>query len=83
MKNVPQIPITYKLVSNEHKSLSTLAKKLLNIPASTTQLDRVFSQWSFIHTPLRNRLSVESSKKLLYYVYYTLKLKDENKCSDY
>lgn len=53
-------------------NLSALAKKLLKIPASSAELERLFSNWSFVHTFLRNRLLNEKSKKLVD-IYYTLK----------
>lgn len=64
-----------------HKQLADLANKLLNIPASSAQLERVFSNWSFVHNANRNRLSFEKSKKLVQ-VYYSLKMKDQA-CDDY
>lgn len=76
-------PMTYwELASDENKKISDLAQKLLNIPASSAQLERIFSQWSYVHSPVRNRLSSESSKKLIY-IYYTLKLKDKNRSDEY
>lgn len=59
----------------EHPKLSNLAVKLLQIPASSAQLERVFSQWALIHTPIRNPLTFERSKKLMY-VYYSLQIRD-------
>lgn len=54
-------------------SLANLAIKLLNIPASTAQIERVFSNWADIHSKKRNRLSEERSKKLLG-AYFSLKM---------
>lgn len=45
--------------------LSGLALKLLNIPASSAQLERVFSNWGQIHSFKRNRLLFEKSEKLI------------------
>lgn len=58
-------------------NLSALAKKLLKIPASSAELERLFSNWSFIHTFLRNRLLNEKSKKLVD-IYYTLKTMEKH-----
>ncbi|XP_063219679.1 uncharacterized protein LOC134529475 isoform X2 [Bacillus rossius redtenbacheri] len=63
------------LAQRKHPEISKLAIKLLNIPASSAQLERAFSNWSYVHCPLRNRLTFERSKKLLH-VYHTLKLRD-------
>lgn len=65
-----------------HPSLSSLAVRLLQIPASSATIERLFSQWSFVHNKVRNRLSFETSKKLIH-VYYNLKLKDGNLSTDY
>ena len=58
-----------------HQNLSKFALKLLKIPASTAQLERLFSNWGYIHNNIRNRLSVETSKKLVD-VYFTLRSAD-------
>lgn len=76
-------PQTYwSMVEPHHKKLAELAKSLLNIPSSTAAIERLFSQWSFVHNKLRNRLSLEKSKKLIN-IYYTLKIKDTNVSVDY
>lgn len=58
-------------------NLSALAKKLLKIPASSAELKRLFSNWSFVHSFLRNRLLNEKSKKLVD-IYYTLKTMEKH-----
>ena len=63
-------------------ALSKLASKLLRIPASTAQLERLFSNWSYVHNPVRNRLTGERSKKIVH-VYYSLKNEDKNKIDEY
>lgn len=74
-KDVKSPTAFWMLTKRKHPGLSQLADKLLNIPASSAQLERVFSNWSYVHCPLRNRLTFDRSKKLLH-VYQTLKLKD-------
>lgn len=59
-----------------HGELADFASKLLKIPASTAQLERLFSNWAYVHTDTRNRLSTETSKKLAN-VYFTLRANDE------
>ena len=77
MKKGIRSPRTFwYFAARQHKELSEAALKLLNIPASSAQLERLFSNWSFVHNITRNRLSFERSKKLLQ-IYYTLKLKDQ------
>lgn len=55
--------------------LSSLAQKLLKIPAASAQLERLFSFWTFVHSDLRNRLTVDRSMKLVD-IYYTLKMNE-------
>lgn len=70
-------PKTYWFYASQrgHTALASFASKLLKIPASTAQLERLFSQWSFVHNDVRNRLSVERSKKLIN-IYFTLRAAD-------
>lgn len=72
----------WELASTKCQNLSQIAIKLLSIPASTAQLERVFSNWSYVHNKLRNRLSAERSKKLVK-VYYSLKMQDTAKSCEY
>ena len=65
------------LAKGQHPALSDLAQLLLNIPSSTAVIERLFSQWSFVHSKLRNRLTNENSKMLIH-IYYTLKMSDSN-----
>lgn len=82
LKNIEDPIVFWNMAKAHYPSLSKIALKLLRIPASSASLERLFSQWSFVHNKLRNRLSFEVSKKLLF-IYYSLKLKDSNKCDDY
>lgn len=59
-----------------HGELSAFAMKFLKIPGSTAQLERLFSHWAYIHNDIRNRLSVETSKKLVN-IYFTLRSTDK------
>ena len=49
-----------------YKELSVLAIKLLKIPASTGELERLFSQWSYIHSTKHCHLIYERSAKLIF-----------------
>lgn len=76
-------PIAFwNMVLVHHSSLARLALKLQKIPASTAQIERLFSGWSFVHSPNRNRLTFDHSKKLLT-VYYTLKFNDSTISDEY
>ncbi|XP_055309489.1 uncharacterized protein LOC129573203 [Sitodiplosis mosellana] len=59
-----------------HKKLAAFAMDYLKIPASTAQLERLFSHWSHVHSDTRNRLSDETSKKLVN-AYFTLRSTDD------
>lgn len=70
-------PKTYWFYADKHKhsELSKFASKLLKIPASTAQLERLFSNWKFVHSDVRNRLGEQTSKKLLN-IYFSLRSND-------
>lgn len=72
----------WSLAMRRHPELSNVALKLAQMPVSTARLERLFSIWSHVHNPSRNRLVPEKSKKLLD-IYYTLKMTDINESSDY
>ena len=55
-----------------HAELAAFAMDFLMIPASTAQLERLFSNWAYVHNDIRNRLSDETSKKLVN-IYFTLR----------
>lgn len=75
-------PTTFWTVAAaKHPSLSKLALKLLRIPASTAQLERMFSHWQHVHAAIRNRLCFEKSKKLTT-IYYTLRSTDNSSDSE-
>lgn len=59
-----------------HDKLAEFAMDYLKIPASTAQLERLFSNWAYIHNDIRNRLSNETSKKLVN-TYFTLRSTDQ------
>lgn len=60
----------WTLAEDYWPNLAKIALKLLRIPASTSQLERVFSMWQHIHSRLRNRLTFDRSKKLMHIYYY-------------
>lgn len=62
--------IFWSSMSFEHPALSKLAVRILNIPASSAEIERVFSKWREVHTALRNRLGAVKSEKLLRAYYF-------------
>lgn len=78
-KNYRSWLVFWKAAAYFYPELSRLALKLLNICAATAELERLFSQWSYVHDTKRNRLLTHRSKKLAS-LYYTFRAKDENQC---
>lgn len=74
-RNIHDPIIYWRLAERKHPVLSKLAIRLINIPASSAQLERLFSNWHYIHSDLRNRLKPDKSKKLVH-TYYSLKMND-------
>lgn len=81
-KSITKVRTFWELAENHYPSLSRLAIKLNTIPASSAQLERLFSNWSFVHSRIRNRLT-EKNSKMLTYTYYHLKIQDSNRSEDY
>lgn len=81
-KSTMSSAVFWGMAFRKHPSLATLAEKLNNIPASSAQLERIFSNWSYVHNRIRNRLTFDRSKKLLH-VYHALKLKDSATSDEY
>nr|XP_022909870.1 uncharacterized protein LOC111420999 isoform X1 [Onthophagus taurus] len=79
-KNITKPLLFWRMAEMENKELPQVALKLLKMPASSGEIERVFSNWGYIHSSIRNRLGFEKSKKLVY-IYYTLKIKDN--CQNY
>lgn len=76
-KNIKSPKTFWHFASQQgHTELADFANKFLTIPASTAQLERMFSNWAFIHTDNRNRLSTKTSKKLVN-IYFTLRADDD------
>ncbi|XP_028982196.1 uncharacterized protein LOC114841394 [Diachasma alloeum] len=75
-RNMDQTPETlWTTAAPFYPELSALAVKLLRIPAASAQLERLFSSWAFVHSDLRNRLTVDRSMKLVD-IYYSLKMNE-------
>lgn len=53
--------------------LSKIALTYCKLPASTAALERLFSQWSYVHNKTRNRLTQDKSEKLIH-CYSSLKM---------
>ena len=82
-EKILQCPRTFWYIAEqEAPRLSQLALKLNGIPASSADIERLFSNWGFIHNRLRNRLSSTTSKKLLD-IYYFLRQKVKHENQDY
>ncbi|XP_065221822.1 uncharacterized protein LOC135846571 isoform X2 [Planococcus citri] len=75
LKKVVDPTAFWTVAAAKHPNLSKFALKLLRMPASTAQLERLFSHWHDVHSLIRNRLKFERSKKLAA-IYYTLRSVD-------
>lgn len=68
--------VFWKTVQDFYPELSELAIKLHLAPASTGQLERLFSEWAYVHHAKRNRLSEERSSQLIA-IYYDTRFNDQ------
>lgn len=59
-----------------HAKLASFAMDYLKIPSSTAQLERLFSQWAYVHSKPRNRIPDKAAAKLAN-IYFTLRASDE------
>lgn len=59
------------MVRSSHPKLAKLAYRLINLPSSSSEIERLFSNWRRTHSAERNRLGKEKSKKLVH-VYFSL-----------
>lgn len=65
----------WSIAKNKHSELASFANKLLALPASLEQIERVFAYQSDIYNNLQNELTLDNSKKLQN-IYYTLNLSE-------
>lgn len=61
----------YGCLRNFYPSFANFATKLFLIPASTALIEGLFSTWTYVHSPTRNRLAEKTSIMLLD-IYYSL-----------
>lgn len=76
-KDIKKSEVFWSSVEFKHPNLANFALKLLNLPASSANVKRIFSSWGNIHTAIRNKLTFERSKKLLH-LHYFLNSTNEN-----
>lgn len=74
-KNIQSPKVFWCMIEDYYPALSNLAQRLLSIPSSSAQIERLFSNWAYIHSEIRNRLSVDRSMKLVA-IYYAFKMQD-------
>lgn len=75
-KDIKKPIVFWNMAAMKHPNLSSLALKLLVIPASSAHIEKVFSSWSQIHSVPRDRLAFERFKKKMH-LYYSLRIEDE------
>lgn len=70
LKNDLSLEVYWKLAKSGHPSLAELAQEHTHVPASSASLERLFSNWGYVHDKVRNRLTIDKSEKLIY-IYYS------------
>ena len=48
------------------EKFSDFANNLLSCPASSASIERIFSNFAFVHTKVRNRLGIEKASNLVF-----------------
>lgn len=81
-KGVELAETFWTIAESHHPKLSQLSKLLIKIQNSTASIERLFSQCSYVHNKLRNRLIMGKSKQLIH-IYYSLKMTDSDLSDDY
>lgn len=56
----------WALINLVHPELAKLGMSFTHVPASSAALERLFSQWGYVHDRIRNRLTLQKSEKLAY-----------------
>lgn len=70
IKDELHLEMYWKLAKSGHRALEDLAQSITHVPASSAALERLFSNWGYVHNKVRNRLGTERSEKLAY-IYYS------------
>ncbi|CAB5183110.1 unnamed protein product [Rhizophagus irregularis] len=64
------------LLKSRYPLLSSVAIKVLSIPASSAASKRNWSTYNFIHSKLRNRMVIDRAEKLVY-IYWNIRILQE------
>ncbi|EXX70893.1 hypothetical protein RirG_083410 [Rhizophagus irregularis DAOM 197198w] len=68
------MPINWwNLLKSRYPLLSSVAIKVLSIPASSAVSKRNWSTYNFIHSKLRNRMVIDRAEKLVY-IYWNIRI---------
>lgn len=70
LQNDLKLEVYWKLAGSGHSSLAELAQTYTHVYASSASLERLFSNWGYLHDKVRNRLCADRSEKLIY-IYYS------------
>jgi hAT family C-terminal dimerisation region len=69
-----QKPINWwNLLKSRYPLLSSVAIKVLSIPATSAASERNWSTYNFIHSKLRNRMTIDRAEKLVY-IYWNIRI---------
>lgn len=69
LKTNVKCDLYWQLAKTGHPALAELADKFTHVPASSASLERLFSNWGYVHNKIRNRRGSQKSEKLAY-IYY-------------
>lgn len=80
-KEIKHPLVFWNLTKIKYPNLARLATRLLKIPASSAQIERIFSSCADVHSCARNKLLFERSKQLVH-INYSLRVKDVSEEDD-
>ncbi len=61
------------MLKSRYPLLSSVAIKVLSIPATSAASERNWSTYNFIHSKLRNRMVIDRAEKLVY-IYWNIRI---------
>ena len=61
------------MLKSRYPLLSSVAIKVLSIPATSAASKRNWSTYNFIHSKLRNRMTIDRAEKLVY-IYWNIRI---------
>lgn len=75
-RHIEKPEVYWSLVKEIHSELAELAALLFAVPASSAQVERVFSNWHYVYSNIKNRLTSTKASKLRH-IYFSIKNIDQ------